>query len=203
MRKTMRPMVWAGAALLAAACSSTPDRPSGPPRAQNDACGILNEREEWSEALLHAQRRWGAPPHVVMAIIWKESSFRHDARPPKKKSMFGFASSEHVSSAFGFSQALDATWADYERETGNRGADRDDWDDAVDFVGWYMTKTERSNGIPKTDAFRQYLNYHEGHAGYRRGTWREKNWLQNAANGVAEQARRYHGQLARCRSRMA
>jgi len=48
------------------------------------------------------------------------------------------------------------------------------------------------------DAFSQYLAYHEGHVGYRRGDWRGKARLQAAATRVADQAVRYRGQLHRC-----
>ncbi|MEM8699783.1 MAG: hypothetical protein AAGF44_11455, partial [Pseudomonadota bacterium] len=93
---------------------------------------------------------------------------------------------------------IDGTWDWYRRDSGNSGADRNDFEDAADFVGWYMAKTQRSNGVGMFDAFNQYLNYHEGHAGYRRGSWRNKGWLQRAARQVAEQAARYRGQLSRC-----
>lgn len=200
MMRTIRPHFWAAAVMVATGCSFSSNS-HDPPRAQNDACGILSEKREWAPALSSVERRWGAPAHVVMAIIWKESSFRGDARPPEKRALFGLVSDGHISSAFGYSQALDGTWDWYKQETGNGGADRDDWDDAVDFVGWYMTKTRSSNGLAMTDAFRQYLAYHEGHTGYRRGDWRGKAWLQGAASQVQTQARRYQAQLARCRGR--
>lgn len=187
--------------MMTAACFSS--NPAEPPRAQDDACGILGERSQWGAALAKTERRWGAPAHVVMAIIWKESSFRADARPPEKRAFFGLVSDGHISSAFGYSQALNGTWDWYRQETGNGGADRDDWDDAVDFVGWYMTKTRVSNGLAMTDAYRQYLAYHEGHTGYRRGDWQGKTWLQGAAGQVEAQSRRYEAQLAGCRSRVA
>ena len=186
-----------GAAILVSACSFSP---SGPPRAQNNACGILGERGDWGEALADAERKWGAPPHVVMAIIWKESNFRADAQPPKKYAFFGLIPNGRVSSAYGYSQALDGTWDWYREETGNGWADRDDFDDSADFVGWYMARTRRVNGLGMNDAFSQYLAYHEGHTGYKRGRWKQKDWLKNAAGKVRSQAARYEGQLAGCRS---
>ncbi|MEL6775108.1 MAG: lytic transglycosylase, partial [Pseudomonadota bacterium] len=38
----------------------------------------------------------------------------------------------------------------------------------------------------------------EGHTGYRRGSYRAKDWLQRAAGQVAYQARRYDEQLRVC-----
>ncbi|MEL6477022.1 MAG: lytic transglycosylase [Pseudomonadota bacterium] len=169
----------------------------GPPRAQNDVCAIFAERPDWRDATQASALKWGAPIEVQMAIMWRESSFRAEARPPKKY-IAGVIPNGRISSAYGYSQALDGTWDWYRKDTGNSGADRSDFEDAADFVGWYMAKTQRSNGIGMFDAFSQYLNYHEGHAGYRRGSWRGKAWLQKAARQVAEQAARYRGQLSRC-----
>ena len=42
------------------------------------------------------------------------------------------------SSAYGYAQALEGTWDDYRKDTGRRGADRDDFADSSDFIGWYM-----------------------------------------------------------------
>ncbi|MEM7544382.1 MAG: transglycosylase SLT domain-containing protein [Pseudomonadota bacterium] len=200
MSKRIRPFLWAVAACVLAACSSSP---SGPPRDQANICGILDERSDWGEALAETQNRWGAPPEVVMAIIWRESSFRAKARTPKKYTFFGLIPNGRVSSAYGYSQALDGTWEWYQEETGNGWADREDFDDSADFVGWYMNKTRRTNGLAMTDAYSQYLAYHEGHTGYKRGSWQSKNWLKNAASQVAQRAASYRGQLSSCRHRLS
>ena len=147
--------------------------------------------------MLASAIRWGAPVEVQMAIIWKESSFRAEARPPKIYAL-GMIPWGRASSAFGYAQAIDGTWDWYRRETGNSSADRDDFEDTADFVGWYMAKTMVTNGILMHDAFSQYLAYHEGHTGFRRGDWRRNGRLQRTATQVADQAVRYRGQLHRC-----
>ncbi len=98
-------------------------------------------------------------------------------------------------------QALDGTWDDYRNETRNRGARRNNFDDATDFMGWYMNKTRDKLGIPLSDAMNQYLAYHDGHSGYARGTWKSKAWLVDVSQRVAARAQLYQGQLARCRYR--
>jgi hypothetical protein len=188
---------FSGAILLALIVGSCASRPPVPPRAQNNICAIFDERPDWRDAMQASAIRWGAPIEVQMAIIWKESGFRAEARPPKKYAL-GLIPWGRASSAFGYSQAIDGTWDWYRRETGNSGADRDDFDDAADFVGWYMAKTMMTNGILMNDAFSQYLAYHEGQAGYRRGGWKGKGWLRQTATQVADQATRYRGQLQQC-----
>jgi hypothetical protein len=49
-----------------------------------------------------------------------------------------------------------------------------------------------------TDARNQYLAYHEGHAGYRRGSYNAKPWLLRVADGVADRAATYEMQLISC-----
>ena len=81
------------------------------------------------------------------------------------------------SSAYGYAQALEGTWDDYRADTGRRGADRDDFADSSDFIGWYMAGASRVNGLPPHDTYNHYLAYHEGKAGYARGSYRAKSWL--------------------------
>jgi hypothetical protein len=171
---------------------------SGPPENIENACAIFEDRPSWAAAVADSERKWGAPAEVQLAIIWRESKFRDDARAPKNY-LLGIVPWGRKSSAYGYSQALDGTWDRYRKDTSNRGADRDDFDDAVDFVGWYMTQTARANGAGMNDAYTQYLAYHEGHTGYNRGDWRRKTWLMNAARQVENMAARYRNQLASCR----
>ena len=74
-------------------------------------------------------------------------------------------------------------------------------DDAVDFVGWYAGVIGRATGIAPDDPFHLYLAYHEGHGGYKRGSYRKKKSLQRVANKVASNASNYGAQLKRCESR--
>ncbi len=182
------------APLVVAACASPG---SDAPRAQDDACALFAERPGWREATRSAALRWGTPVELQLAIIWRESSFRAAVRPPRRYAL-GVIPLGRPSSAYGYAQAIDGTWDWYKRESGNGDADRTDFDDAADFVAWYVQKTVRSNDVQLYDAFSHYLAYHEGHRGFRDGRWRQKAWLQRAARQVAEQAVRYRGQLASC-----
>jgi hypothetical protein len=181
-------------AALAAGCASL-----GPPRDVNDICDIFDDRSRWLAAAEAAEQDWGAPVAVQMAIIWRESSFRADAQPPRRHVLWVIPWGR-ASTAYGYAQALDGTWDDYRAATGNRGADRDDFADSTDFVGWYMAQTTARNGVPAGDAYNQYLAYHEGQTGYRRGSYRGKPQLLAAARQVADQAARYERQLSACRA---
>lgn len=177
--------------LLLVACSSSP------PKKTNDICAIFDQRGSWYGDAKDANERWGTPIHVMMAIIKQESGFVDDAKPPKKKFLWVIPAGR-VSSAYGYAQALDSTWDNYKDETGNWFADRDDFDDAIDFVGWYTNKTYQRNGISKWDAYNQYLAYHEGHGGYARGTYNSKAWLKRVARRVDNTSKTYAAQLKTC-----
>lgn len=171
-----------------------------PPRNLENACAIVNERPSYLRATQRVERRWGVPVHVQMATIYQESKFDGDARTPLQF-LLGVIPMGRQSSAYGYSQALDATWDQYKRETGNRRARRDRIDDATDFMGWYMNKTYQKNGVPLSDARNQYLAYHEGHTGFARGSYNGKPWLLRVADRVADRSDTYRIQLATCRRR--
>ncbi|CCQ12273.1 FIG01200315: hypothetical protein [Pseudoalteromonas luteoviolacea B = ATCC 29581] len=178
-------------ALLLGACASAP------PKEPDDLCKIFQEKPDWYEDAKDAQDKWGSPKHVLMSMMYQESSFKHDAQPPMEYALW-IIPIGRASSAYGYSQAKTPTWQDYIRETGNSGADRDDFEDAIDFMAWFVAKTHKINGVSKWDAYAQYLNYHEGWGGYRRGTYKKKQWLMGVANRVKHRASRYGSQLRSC-----
>ncbi len=186
-----------GSALLAGLLIGCGGSRTNPPRDITNACSMIMERPDWVRPLAQTEARWGVPASVQLATIYRESSFRGDARTPKKYRL-GIIPAGRISSAYGYAQAIDGTWDWYRRDTGRRGASRTNFADAVDFIGWYMDRTLRENGIPKTDAYNQYLAYHEGHAGYARGSYRSKSFLLRAASQARNMEARYRGQLARC-----
>ena len=65
-------------------------------------------------------------------------------------------------------------------------------------MGWYMARNRRELGISMSDTRNQYLAYHEGRSGYRRGSYKSKRWLLNVANKLEDRAIMYHLQLQRC-----
>jgi hypothetical protein len=176
------------------ACASNSE---GPPSRADNACHIIAERPQWHRAMERTEARWGTPVHVQLATLYHESRFEPRARTPRTY-VLGFIPTGRVSSAYGYSQALDGTWDDYRAATGNRGARRDDFHDASDFMGWYMAQTAERNDVPVSDAYRQYLAYHEGHAGFARGSHRDKDWLLDYARQVEARAETYRQQLASC-----
>jgi len=133
----------------------------------------------------------------MMSFMYQESSFKANAKPPRRKILW-IIPGPRPASAKGYSQATDETWEAYERATGRWGADRNDFDDAIDFMGWYIDYSYRTNKIKKNDAYNLYLAYHEGQGGYARATYRNKKWLIDTAHKVSGRASTYTSQLNSC-----
>ena len=175
---------------------------SATPNRIDDLCAVFDQKvgwfqEDWKRAAEQTQRKRGVPVPVLMATLRKESGFQHNAKPPRRL-LLGFIPWKRVSSAYGYSQALDGTWAQYQKETGNLSAKRNVFADAVDFVGWYHAKTADKYGVARDDMYNLYLAYYFGWTGYERGDWMEKPGLQRYAEETDLMARSYAKQMQDC-----
>ena len=168
------------------------------PRNLDDACAILRQRPAYWKALRATERKWGIPVHVQMAAIYQESKFIGNARTPHRYAL-GVIPMGRQSSAYGYSQALDGTWEEYQRDQRRRGAKRDRITDATDFMGRYMNESSVELGIPRNDAEAQYLAYHEGRTGYANQSYLGKPWLVDVAAAIGARSDMYAEQLAYCR----
>lgn len=59
-----------------AGCATTP------PTTVENACSIFSEKDGWFKASLAAEKKYGLPIQVQLAIMRQESSFKHNAAPP-------------------------------------------------------------------------------------------------------------------------
>ena len=187
--------------LIIGGCSSTTTlshlKNTTPPKEIDNICSILAEKPDWTHELAKVKKKYGVPHHVVLAIMYQESRFIHDARPIAK-GLKGIFDTPFASSAYGYSQALEMTWAHYQRATGRSGAKRDDFGDAVDFMGWYINESNRTLSLSKWDAEVQYLAYHEGFGGYKKKSYKKKKWLMKTAKSVKDRSDAYWGQFQSC-----
>ena len=185
------------AAILVIALGSCSGGYGKAPGSLDNACAILNERPEYRRAFKRVESSHGVPMPILMAIIYQESKFISDNRPPHQYAL-GVIPIGRQSSALGYSQALDGTWKEYQQDRGGRSANREDIFAATDFMGWYMTQTVRETGVPINDTRNQYLAYHDGRTGYLRGTYKAKPWLMRIAGEVEARAVMYDAQLKAC-----
>jgi hypothetical protein len=184
----------ASVALLFFLASCAPGIPDNP----DNACDIFKEKRSWYLSSFDIEKKYGVPMQVQLAIIRQESSYVHDAKTPRK-TFLGIPLWWRQSTAYGYVQALDGTWRDFQNATGDRSARRDNYDDSVKFLGWYNNISFNRLKIRKNDAYNLYLAYHEGHGGWKRKTYLKKKWLMKVAKKVQRNSLIYGKQLSRCR----
>ena len=179
--------------LFISACSSVPKNTSS-------SCSIFNERYLWYKHAKKSEEKWGTPIYLQLAIIKMESDFDWLAKPPRQK-LFKVIPYKRPSSSFGYSQAVNGTWEQYKKETENKLAVRTRFKDSVDFIGWYTNKSNTILKISKTDAFKQYVAYHEGWVGFKNYKNNKNNKkIFNLAKKVEKQSNIYKKQLSKCGS---
>ena len=175
---------------LVSACSSIPSNTS-------NSCSIFNERYLWLKHVNKSEKKWGSPIYLQLAFIKMESDFDWLAKPPRQK-LFKVIPYKRPSTSFGYSQAVNGTWEQYKKETGNKLAIRSRFKDRVDFIGWYTNKSSTILKIPKNDVFKQYLAYHEGWGGFK--NYKDNKKVINLAKRVEKQSNVYKNQLIECSS---
>ena len=151
------------------------------PTSQDNACELLSHKSSWRRAVNATEKKWGVSPALQLAFIKTESNFRARAKTPRKF-FLGIIPTGRISSAYGYAQALNGTWDWYKKDTGNRGASRTDFSDSSDFIGWYVSQTNKKLKIPKSDVYRQYLAYHQGHAGFKSGRYKSVSYTHLRAH---------------------
>ncbi|MBO3761934.1 transglycosylase SLT domain-containing protein [Ciceribacter sp. L1K22] len=190
----MRSVIVVALLLSVAGCAS-------PPKQTRNACAIFEQRDglfnNWRRAAEKTEREYGVPVPILMATIYTESGFRHNAKPPRKK-LLGFIPWKRASTAYGYSQALDGTWDSYQKQTGRWGARRTNFADAVQFIGWYHQQSHIKNGIAYNDPYNLYLAYHSGHVGYSRGAYRGRPEALRGAKRFTDITYTYARQLRDC-----
>ena len=129
-------------ALLAAGCATTP------PTRQGNICHVFEQYPDWYDYARMSAKRWGTPVHVQMSFVRHESSYRSDAKPPRR--WFLFIPLGRPSSAKGYAQAQDPVWGEYQAERGRLFRGRGDMEDALDFIGWYNHNRDRGKPCGST-----------------------------------------------------
>ena len=175
-------------------CSSVPKYPS-------DACKIFSEKYLWYKHAKNSSEKYGAPIHIILAFVNKESGFNRWAKPKRTK-LFKIVPYKRPSSSFGYSQAVKKTWELYKEETNNPLALRTRFKDSVMFIGWYINKTNKINKIPKNDSYRQYLNYYLGWGSYAKKTYKTDKKAVIYAKSVQKQSKIYKSQLRECQKKL-
>jgi hypothetical protein len=171
-------------------CNSVPKHPQ-------NACKIFGENYLWYKSVKKSSETYGAPIHIILAFVNKESGFNRWAKPKRTK-LFKVIPYKRPSSSLGYSQAVKKTWELYKTETNNSLALRTRFKDSVMFIGWYIKKTNKINKVPLNDSYRQYLNYYLGWGSYSKKMYKSDKKAMIYAKKVEKLSKIYKSQLKEC-----
>lgn len=181
------------AAALLSGCSTV-----SPPRQPLNLCAVFSEKDDWRKPATRTESRWGIPVSVLMATMFHESSYKADARPPRRYYL-GFIPGGRLSTAYGYAQAKDEVWQEYVDQQNRWFASRADFDDAIDFIGWYHNGSVQALRVSPGDMRSLYLAYNEGRGGFSRSSYRGKTRLLDyTEQRVIATEQNYRQQLASC-----
>ncbi len=195
-----------------------------PPSQIVDACALMTDRPGWWRAVRASQERWSVAPATQLAVIKRESSFRRFVHPPRFPPVFvrsvrsgyrridrafGWSLNDSFTwptlyTAFGYPQAIDATWELYKTNLNRTVALRVRFADAADFVGWYLSYLRSRDRIAAGDVCTLYVAYYLGSAQRVRCDVEEHADHTAVRKGrvVAEYAEAYAHQLNECASQL-
>ena len=179
---------------LIVSCSSIP-------KSTKNACSIFSERYLWYKYVKNSSEKYGAPVHIILAFVNKESGFDRYARPERTK-LFKIIPYKRLSSSLGYSQAVKKTWEQYKKETNSPLALRTRFKDSVYFISWFVSKTNKINKIPLNDSYRQYLNYYLGWGNYAKKVYKTDKNAIIFAKSVQKQSSIYRKQLKECKKNL-
>lgn len=155
------------------------------------ACEILNNNPSWGKSLKKAENSYKLPPAFAMGVMYQESRFKSDAKAVG-------------SSAYGYAQAIDSTWKHFQEDV-KANAKRDNFNDSIQFMGWYMAQLAKSAKLKMTESENLYMAYMLGATGFKRykaGTFKNKAKLvedKKLAEKVKNFTKLYKSQLKKCK----
>ena len=54
----------------------------------SNICNLMDEEVSWYRSVKASEKKYGSPMHIQLAIMYQESRFASDAKPPREK-LFG------------------------------------------------------------------------------------------------------------------
>jgi hypothetical protein len=154
-------------------------------------CEILTQNPSWSKALKTARDTYKLPPAFAMAIIYQESKFKAEAK-------------SKGSSAYGYAQAIDGIWKHFQKDV-KSNAKRNNFNDSVQFIGWYMAQLAKNSKLKMTDSYNLHMAYMLGTTGFKRykaGTFKNKAKIiedKKIAQKVKDFTSHYQAQFNKCK----
>lgn len=159
------------------------------------ACEIFRERPDWYRAAEQTEARWGLPIAHQLAFLTTDWKLQESQVPTRWRPDWTRIDRPQPGILPGF---LEATWRQYESETGNTSASYNSTPDVLDFMGWYFATLGPIENVSPYDPVAQYVLWRHGPDLYRAGAWKQNLWINGQAHRFANQTRLFMSDLEDC-----
>ncbi|MCP4588775.1 hypothetical protein [Pseudoalteromonas sp.] len=146
-------------------------------RQQLNICEELDNYDEWIEATVSTQLKYGTPISLSLALLELPLSD---------------LDKKHV-------RPRAADWDEYRIRSERWGASPHEAEDAVDFIGWFTQQSGTRNSISWDDVSAHYLALRLGHGDYQRFDKSKFPELNQQAQQVELRAQRWQRELTACK----
>nr|WP_320136823.1 hypothetical protein [uncultured Amphritea sp.] len=164
-------------ALLLQGCSQISDVvPERFAKPDNPFCRGLYQNNDWLDAAVATESRWGLPLHIALAEL---------------NMPVGTAASEYIHPPY-------ADWEEYRLASENWSGSVAEIDTALDYLGWHAQMASQRNDLAMNEAGKLYIASRIGHGGLRRLEYHPDPVLIHQAEQVEQRAEQYREDLKSC-----
>lgn len=142
----------------------------------NPFCRALYQHNDWLDAAVTTESRWGLPLHIALAEL---------------NVPIGTEASEYINPA-------SSDWEEYRLATENWKGGFSEIETALDFLGWHAQMASQRNSLSMEQAGKLYIAARIGHGGLYRMEYNPDLPLVRQAEKVDRRANQYRNDLKYC-----
>lgn len=142
----------------------------------NPFCRALYQHNDWLDAAVTTESRWGLPLHIALAEL---------------NVPIGTEASEYI-------HPVSSDWEEYRLAAENWTGDSSDIETALDFLGWHAQMASQRNELAMDQAGQLYIAARIGHGGLYRIEYNPDPILIRQAEQVDMRAQQYRDDLKYC-----
>ena len=143
---------------------------------ENPFCRALYQNNDWLDAAVDTENRWGLPLHIALAEL---------------NMPVGTEAAEYI-------RPQPSDWEEYRLATENWSASVDSIETAIDFLGWHAQMATDRNDLTMGQAGQLYIASRIGHGGYYRLEYYPDLLLERQGEQVDILAVQYRNDLKHC-----
>lgn len=142
----------------------------------NPFCRALYQHNDWLDAAVDTENRWGVPIHISLAEL---------------NMPIGTDAAEYI-------RPVNGDWEEYRLASENWSGSVSEIETALDFIGWHAETATDRNVLTMDQAGQLYIASRIGHGGYYRLEYYPNLLLERQGEAVDKLARQYRADLKYC-----